>query len=462
MLGFSQYSQVSYVAIIEQKIRVFLLAVFTVNPRLTALVQPGNGSTIQSAANDLLFNLFVQSLKDKNIYEEYLLPSVFIDDINYDYITNEDSKTFQIAEENLKNAFFRVLKEVVGNGQPDPQNNEKPLSNFLTVLISTGKIRRISEYKDDVFLQAPFSLLEVGTKINSIFDGSSLQDENVFYLETFFRIREDVAINLSEEQVIKTQFLTRSEALNFYNQNKLKGTLSENFTKGIRLMMNLTSVIEYTQFGEPATNPAGTNISLPVYNKTSLQKLPFLNIEFLKKLSGTCLFDRNNRNYFELPLFNAVKPVPNVIPFQTVGVKKEQVIKDVKAAIDFIKDQADNKLSFVNSKTLVCIEDLGGTKPIDEALAVYFPISMSEFVSDKFSVTDSELAHELANTTTYNEFFVTPNFTELLAILQILIKFTTINAVDFFNVADDSAIKSQNEALDNMITNLINFDEVNN
>ena len=51
----------------------------------------------------------------------------------------------------------------------------------------------------------------------------------------------------------------------------------------------------------------------------------------------------------------------------------------------------------------------------------------------------------------YNELF-----------LQILIKFTTINAVDFFNVADDSAIKSQNEALDNMITNLINFDEVNN
>ena len=87
---------------------------------------------------------------------------------------------------------------------------------------------------------------------------------------------------------------------------------------------------------------------------------------------------------------------------------------------------------------------------------------MSEFVSDKFSVTDSELAHELANTTTYNEFFVTPNFTEFLAILQILIKFTTINAVDFFNAADDSAIKSQNEALDNMITNLINFDEVNN
>ena len=44
-----------------------------------------------------------------------------------------------MEDDHLKNAFFRVLKEVVVNGQPDPQNNEKPLSNFLTVLISTGK-----------------------------------------------------------------------------------------------------------------------------------------------------------------------------------------------------------------------------------------------------------------------------------------------------------------------------------
>tara|TARA_R100000008_G_C3584043_1_gene170740 strand:+ start:853 stop:2250 length:1398 start_codon:yes stop_codon:yes gene_type:complete len=465
MLGFSQYSQVSYVAIIEQKIRVFLLAVFTVNPRMTSLVLPDANGPIQSAGNDLLFNLFVQSLKDKNIYEEYLIPSVFIEDINYDYITNEDSTTFQIAEENLKNAFFRVLKEVLGDGKPDPQNNEKSLTTFLGVLFSTGKIRDIPPYekKEGVFLDMSF--LGAPKKINQLFEGSSLKDENVFYLETFFRIRDEVAANLSEEQIIKGQFLNETELFDFDKINKLDGGPSDNFTKGIRLMMNLTSVIEYTQFGEPATNPAGTNTSLPVYNKTSLQKLPFLNIEFLKKLSGTCLFDRNNRNYFELPLFNAFKPVPNVIPPQTVGVKKEQVIKDVKAVIEFIRDQADNKPSFINSKTLVCVEELTGNAAggkINEKLAVYFPISMSEFVSDKFSVTDSELAHELANTTTYNEFFVTPNFTEFLAILQILIKFTTINAVDFFNAADDSAIKSQNEALDNMITNLINFDEVNN
>ena len=87
MLGFSQYSQVSYVAIIEQKMRVFFLSTFVLSPRLAGLLQGAfNASgTLQSAVLDSLFELFVQSLKEKNIYEEYLVPSVFINNINYSH-----------------------------------------------------------------------------------------------------------------------------------------------------------------------------------------------------------------------------------------------------------------------------------------------------------------------------------------------------------------------------------------
>ena len=108
MLGFSQYSQVSYVAIIEQKMRVFFLSTFILSPRLAGLLQGAfNASgTLQSAVLDSLFELFVQSLKEKNIYEEYLVPSVFIESINYDYVTNEDSRTLEIAEQNFKDTFL--------------------------------------------------------------------------------------------------------------------------------------------------------------------------------------------------------------------------------------------------------------------------------------------------------------------------------------------------------------------
>ena len=64
------------------------------------------------------------------------------------------------------------------------------------------------------------------------------------------------------------------------------------------------------------------------------------------------------------------------------------------------------------------------------------------------------------NTVFYNEFFTTTNITELIQIIQTLTRFFSVNPIDFFDAANDSAIKSQNEALDNMITNLINFDEV--
>jgi hypothetical protein len=152
MLGFSQYSQVSYVVIIEQKIRVFLLSVFTFSPRFAGLLQGSlNGSgTLQKSVVDSLFELFTQSLKSKSIYEEYLIPSVFIEDNNYDFITNEDSKTLELAEQNLRNAFFRVLKEVLGEAViPATEESSTPSSAFLAALISAGKIRRIPSYQED-------------------------------------------------------------------------------------------------------------------------------------------------------------------------------------------------------------------------------------------------------------------------------------------------------------------------
>tara|TARA_R110001592_G_scaffold75486_2_gene228540 strand:- start:13 stop:1359 length:1347 start_codon:yes stop_codon:yes gene_type:complete len=448
MLGFSQYSQVSYVAIIEQKMRVFFLSVFILSPRFAGLLQGAlNGSgTLQSAVLDSLFAFFVQSLKEKNIYEEYLVPSVFIENINYDYVTNEDSRTLEIAEQNFKDTFFRILKEVVGNTSTPKEESEKPTTAFLSALLIAKKIRPIPEYKNDTFLKIPTNpLVEVGKPITSLFEDSSLIDSNMFYLETFYRLRDDVASTLFKNQILKAQFLSKSEALTYIKENKLKGLLSNNFVRGVRLMMNLTSLIEFTASSVPGISALGTNINLPAYNKLTLQKLPFLDAEFLEKLINIAPLDKNNKNYFNIQPFGTNQPAA------TVGKIKE----NVRLAFDIVKDKTNDKKSFSGSKSLVCVEDLGG-----DSSFVYFPISMSEFISNKINPTDVELANGLGTTTTYNEFFTTTNVAELVQIIQTLTRFFSINPIDFFDAANNSTIKSQNEALDNMITNLINFDEV--
>ena len=453
MLGFSQYSQVSYVAIIEQKMRVFFLSTFVLSPRLAGLLQGAfNASgTLQSAVLDSLFELFVQSLKEKNIYEEYLVPSVFIDNINYDYVTNEDSKTLELAEQNFKDTFFRVLKEVLGAGSTPEEKPTQPTSAFLSALLIAKKIRPIPEYKDDIFLKIPANpLVEVGEPITSLFDGSSLVDNNMFYLETFFRLRDDVASTLSKNQILKAQFLSNSEASTYIKENKLKGSLTDNFVRGVRLMMNLTSLV----------SPKSKN--LPAFNKGSLQKLPFLNNGFISFLASTVDFEIIERNYYSVPKGGTIFTPGNFSPKQVFAEQVTTRLKQAFTAIRdgsidasvFITDGSKDSKSFRASKALVCAEETS------QSYNVYFPISMSEFISDKINPTQVELANGLGTTTTYNEFFTTTNITELIQIIQTLTRFFSVNPIDFFDAANDSAIKSQNEALDNMITNLINFDEV--
>ena len=453
MLGFSQYSQVSYVAIIEQKMRVFFLSTFVLSPRLAGLLQGAfNASgTLQSAVLDSLFELFVQSLKEKNIYEEYLVPSVFIDNINYDYVTNEDSKTLELAEQNFKDTFFRVLKEVLGAGSTPEEKPTQPTSAFLSALLIAKKIRPIPEYKDDIFLKIPANpLVEVGEPITSLFDGSSLIDNNMFYLETFFRLRDDIASTLFKNQILKAQFLSNSEASTYIKENKLKGSLTDNFVRGVRLMMNLTSLV----------SPKSKN--LPAFNKESLQKLPFLNNGFISFLASTVDFEIIERNYYSVPKGGTIFTPGNFSPKQVFAEQVTTRLKQAFTAIRdgsidasvFITDGSKDSKSFRASKALVCAEETS------QSYNVYFPISMSEFISDKINPTQVELANGLGTTTTYNEFFTTTNITELIQIIQTLTRFFSVNPIDFFDAANDSAIKSQNEALDNMITNLINFDEV--
>ena len=339
----------------------------------------------------------------------------------------------------------------------------------MSALLIADKIRPVVSYtnfKSGFFLEPSTSLLplEIGKPISSLFQGDVEFDENVFYLETFYRVRDDVAVNLTEDEIKVGQFLSRTELDDYLKENKLEGSNSSNFVKGIRLMMNLTSLVSI--LGPVPQVSLSSN--LPAFNKESLQNLPFLNTNFINYLGNTVNFKSEGRNYYSIPkggyLFDGIPGGPN-FGQKKVTVTADQVRNRLNQALTaisegsidasvFLTDGSDDPVSFRASKAFVSAEETS------QSYNVYFPISMSEFVSQDFKPTDVELANGLATTTTFNEFFVTTNTLEIIQIITTLVRFFSINPIEFFDAAENSAIKSQNEALDNMIINLINFDEV--
>ena len=180
-------------------------------------------------------------------------------------------------------------------------------------------------------------------------------------------------------------------------------------------------------------------------------------------MGNTVNFESVGRNYYSIPksgyLFDASAPLGQKIVYpKQVTERIKQAFTTIRdGSIDasvFVTDGSDDPASFKASKAFVSAEETS------LSYNVYFPISMSEFVSQNFNPTDVELANGLASTTTFNEFFVTTNTLEIIQIITTLVRFFSINPIEFFDAAENSAIKSQNEALDNMIINLINFDEV--
>jgi len=456
MLGFSQYSQVSYTSIIEQKIRLFLLASFSLSPRLAGLMQEvlKGSETLQYSIVDPLFELFVKNLKDKNVYEEYLIPSVFIENVKYDFITNEESKTLDLAEQNLKNTFFRVIKEVLDEEGVVPNQKDETSSAFLTALLKLNKIRIVPGFSKSNFILSP-TIVEY----DQLFQETPSNDKSLFYLEKFYRIRKDVTEKLTLNEIKRAQFLGIGDRNLFFEEmkkeSKLSGQIEDNFVQGIRLMFNLTSLIDI----DFSVIPAKVEISdkLPAYNKSSLQILPFLDISLLSKLSDICTFIGKDRNYYKLQLSNATKKVfIKEFEYQTISVTPEQVEQSVEKVIKSAQEKASDKDSFIYSKSLICAE-YGGTP---SGVSVYFPIIMSEFVSENYNNSDVTLATGLSNTTTFNEIFVARNVMELIQIVKIVDEFFTVNPIDFFDASANSSIKTQYESLDNMIINLINFDEV--
>ena len=111
MIGFSQFSQVNSAELVRQRMLFFFASYFILIPKFSTFFRsPFIPTDISNFFRDALFNRFVKELKNKNVYEEYLICSLFGEQPNYDFITREETQIINEARKALKKTFNDVLK----------------------------------------------------------------------------------------------------------------------------------------------------------------------------------------------------------------------------------------------------------------------------------------------------------------------------------------------------------------
>lgn len=111
MIGFSQFSQVNSAELVRQRMLYFFAAYFILNPKFSTFFRSSIVPTdISNFFRDALFSGFIKELKNKKVYEEYLICSLFGEQPNYDFITREETQIINEARKALKETFNNVLK----------------------------------------------------------------------------------------------------------------------------------------------------------------------------------------------------------------------------------------------------------------------------------------------------------------------------------------------------------------
>lgn len=133
MIGYSQYVQENAAEIVRQRINLFLASYFLIYPSLLNFMTAKDlSSRIKTSLRKALFYKFILNLKENNAYEEYLVSSIFTEQINYDFITTEDSKIVNDAKTSLDSAFEKYTNEYLDNTSISTINTNEPILGFPT------------------------------------------------------------------------------------------------------------------------------------------------------------------------------------------------------------------------------------------------------------------------------------------------------------------------------------------
>jgi len=284
MLGFDAYAKTTFGAILEQRIRVFFSKRFLINlPIILQLRLSGNDDDIKKLIN-VTFDSFKKQLKESGLYYHYAVSSILVDNPDYTFLISNEQETIQQAETSIFKIYSNVVNSMLGAYNPE-QEVVKEDSLFSTL---SRKIyhRFTPSYSGDLFVfdsdttpifKAPNTIGLIGSSpeekkqnedLRFSNDGKNVPISRIpspLYIEYFWRLlpadKQTVATTGQEfKNIIGSEdkyekdgkapienFLdlqTKFYYASISEKKKYGDQIGYKFSRGVRLMYNLTALID--------------------------------------------------------------------------------------------------------------------------------------------------------------------------------------------------------------------------
>jgi hypothetical protein len=288
MLGFDAYTKSNFGAILEQRIRIFFSKRYLINYPVILQIKSSNDEVEINNLVNTTFDTFKKELEEKNLYYHYAVSSLLLDNPDYDFLTNNEQDTIELADESIKKIYSNTVKDILGSYNADITLSEtNKLFSFLKSPTYHRLIPSYSDLQEDLLdferkipngntinntieFIAPGSQAFLGLSSKEKAENEELrfkdQGRNVpiskipspFYIEYFWRMtpnQEPVGPDpFSNEKkfgqkygdAIKTFKELRQKYYYAGEAEKDKYNNLYKFQRGVRLMYNLTAFIEET------------------------------------------------------------------------------------------------------------------------------------------------------------------------------------------------------------------------
>lgn len=153
MLGFDAYTKSNFGAILEQRIRIFFSKRLLVNYPVISQIQSSNNTAEINTLIDATFATFKKELEGKKLYYHYSVSSLLLDNPDYDFLTNNEQDTIELANESIFNIYSQTVKDILNtsNSQQTATQSESQSEELFSFLEDQTYHRLIPSYSDPGF-----------------------------------------------------------------------------------------------------------------------------------------------------------------------------------------------------------------------------------------------------------------------------------------------------------------------
>ena len=540
MLGFDAYTKSTIGTIVKQRIALFLVKRAVINYPI--LLKQAKSKQGRQTITKKFFDKFVVKLNKQGRYEEYAFASIFIEDPDYDFLSNDTATSIRKARKSLKQQFEEVssdyfdkiageVLEVEGEKSTASSAADDDVFGFLDQKEFQREIPRYAE-NYNLWYSTPAGLGSDYKSFRSSFlvptDGKTINEiKSPFYAEYFYRLKTSSPPLTGAQREYYNYFSKEDNIIATTNppsdingpEGKIQAPhpdnplldFDKNFDRGIRLMFNLSAGIEVSDVsGSVYLEP--TN-ALPFFEGekdvyTDLYPLPFLSAfslpeKFhyhpnlwsalwltLRDTGGKTFESTKESGYLEGSFDNtygyidkdgqsATSFKPNFYTslassYHLSIYPKGAPQKDYVSTTDSAPKFWPPALQW--SKSLVSLEIAsetkpGGAYPLGEPCYAYFPMIVGEFVDETGEMKDPQLLEKLLETDTvaYLKSLIPKSpkspessgdqFKDLKK--QLVANEENLSNLSFVQptLGNPFNTKEEEKGLDNVLINLINFDE---